>query len=212
VLGTILIVRLAGWSHIALDPALPRVGYWAYLTQDSSRTARNRNSGRRGSALVLSRASSRLCAALCSAAGIRAAGYRKLWREAPSHLAIATYALLLAVTTFVIRIWYPQDRWIGFLGFIQMEPAHMPQYASLFVIGLFAGPRRWLQTMPAQRGLIWLVIGGGLAIMLYLLVGLGLIGSGTTGADNASTTGAHAFMKRFSASGCASDCPCCFAS
>ena len=91
------------------------------------------------------------------------------------------------MTTFVIRIWYPQDRWIGFLGFIQMEPAHMPQYASLFVIGLFAGPRRWLQTMPAQRGLIWLVIGGGLAIMLYLLVGLGIIGSGTTGADNASS-------------------------
>jgi len=47
-----------------------------------------------------------------------------------------------------IRIWYPQDHWIAFLGFVQMEPAHIPQYASLFVIGLFAGPRRWLETMP----------------------------------------------------------------
>jgi peptidoglycan/LPS O-acetylase OafA/YrhL len=34
VLGTVLVVPLAGWSHIALDPALPNVGYWTYLTQD----------------------------------------------------------------------------------------------------------------------------------------------------------------------------------
>jgi len=34
VLGTILIVPLAGWSHIALDPTLPPVSYWTYLTQD----------------------------------------------------------------------------------------------------------------------------------------------------------------------------------
>src|SRR5215469_3278818 len=66
---------------------------------------------------------------------------------------------------------------IAFLGFVQTEPAHIPQYASLFLIGLFAGPRRWLETMPTRRGLIWLAIGGGLAIMNYLLVGLD-IGNG----------------------------------
>ena len=84
-------------------------------------------------------------------------------RNPPTHGAIAAYAVLLAATTFVIRIWYPQDRWIGFLGFIQMEPAHIAQYASLFVIGLLAGPRRWLETMPTRRGLAWLAVSVGLA-------------------------------------------------
>ena len=81
---------------------------------------------------------------------------------------IAAYAVLLAAATFVIQIWYPQDRWIGFLGFIQMEPAHIPQYASLFVIGILAGPRRWIETMPTRRGLAWLAVGVGLAAFAYL--------------------------------------------
>ena len=93
----------------------------------------------------------------------------------PSHGAIAAYAALLAAATFVIRIWYPQDRWIFFLGFVQMEPAHLPQYASLFVIGVLAGPRRWIETMPTGRGLIWLAIGVGLAVAAYLLVGVGVV-------------------------------------
>ena len=89
-------------------------------------------------------------------------------RNPPTHDAITAYAVLLAATTFVIRIWYPQDRWIGFLGFIQMEPAHIAQYASLFVIGLLAGPRWWLETMRTRRGLAWLAVGVGLAAAAYL--------------------------------------------
>jgi hypothetical protein len=76
--------------------------------------------------------------------------------EPPSHGTIAAYAAPLAAATFVIRIWYPQDRWIGFLGYIQMEPAHLPQYASLFVIGVLAWPRRWIGSKPCRRGADWL--------------------------------------------------------
>jgi glucans biosynthesis protein C len=32
--GTLAIVPIAGWAHLALDPAMPHVGYWTYLTQD----------------------------------------------------------------------------------------------------------------------------------------------------------------------------------
>jgi glucans biosynthesis protein C len=189
VLGTVLIVPLAGWSHIALDPALPKVGYWTYLTQDffghgpkpDFWPARERwpafNFGHLWFLEHL------LVYALLYAAmrAFLARDTGKRYHEPPSHLAIAAYALLLAAATFVIRISYPQNRWIGFLGFIQMEPAHIPQYASLFVIGLFAGPRRWLETMPTRRGLIWLAIGGGLAIMNYLLVGFGIQSGSASG-------------------------------
>jgi hypothetical protein len=182
-LGTIAIVPLAGWSHIALDPALPPVGYWTYLTQDFFGQGpkpdfwppRERwpafNFGHLWFIEHL------LVYALLYAA-VRALVPRDrglAGRDPPSHGAIAGYAVLLAAATFIIRIWYPQDRWIGFLGFIQMEPAHLPQYASLFAIGLFAGPRRWLETMPTRRGLVWFAIGAGLAVAAYFLVGTGII-------------------------------------
>ena len=59
-----------------------------------------------------------------------------------------------------------------------MEPAHIAQYASLFAIGLLAGPRRWLDTMPTQRGLAWLALGLGLAVVAYLIAGTDAISSG----------------------------------
>lgn len=193
VLGTVLIVPLAGWSHLALDPSLPKVGYWTYLTRDFFGHGPKPDfwpPGERWPAFnfghlwflehllvyALLYAALRLFVPRDSA---------ERWREPPSHLAIASYALLLATATFIIRIWYPQDRWIAFLGFIQMEPAHLPQYASLFMLGVFAGPRRWLETMPAQRGLAWFAAGAGLAIMMYLLVGVGIVGAGS-GGDSAS--------------------------
>ncbi len=194
VLGTILIVPLMGWSHIALDPTLPKVSYWSYLTQDFFAHGPKPDywpSGERWPAFNFGHLwflEHLLVYALLYAATRafvpRDAG--KLCSNPPSHLAIAAYALLLAAATFVIRIRYPQDRWIAFLGFIQMEPAHVPQYASLFAIGLFAGPRRWLEIFPARRGLVWLSIGGGLAAMIYLLVGFGIIGSGNAGGGNPS--------------------------
>ncbi len=50
------------------------------------------------------------------------------------------------------------------------------------MIGLFAGPRRWLETMPTRRGLVWLAIGAGLAIAAYVVVGTGTHGdAGATG-------------------------------
>jgi len=90
----------------------------------------------------------------------------KRCREPHLHLAIATYALLLAAATFTINIGHPQNRLIAFLRFIQMEPAHILQYATLFVIGLLVGPRRWLETTPIRRGLTWPAVGGELGILM----------------------------------------------
>jgi glucans biosynthesis protein C len=93
----------------------------------------------------------------------------------PNHLTIALYAIGLAVATYAVRHWYPQDRWIAFLGFVQMEPAHLPQYISLFAIGILAGRNDWLASMPTDRALPWLVLGIVLGLGCYLLVGSGII-------------------------------------
>jgi len=183
VLGTVLIVPLAGWSHVAMDPAMPPIGYWTYVTHDffghGSRPAAW-PAGERWPTFNFGHLwfLEHLLVYALIYAGVRAllpprrdtAG-----GSPPSNAAIAAYAVLLSAATFVIRIWYPQDRWIGFLGIIQMEPAHIAQYASLFAIGVYAGPRRWMETMPTRRGMAWLAVGVILALAAYLLVGTGVI-------------------------------------
>jgi len=182
-LATVLIAPLPVWSHLAMDPAMPRIGYWTYLWRDffglgpkpAVWPVRERWPAFNFAHLWFLE---HLLVYAVLYAGLRAllpARRITATGNPPSHMAIAAYAVLLSAATFVIRIWYPQDRWIGFLGFIQMEPAHMAQYASLFVIGVYAGPRRWLETMPTRRGMIWLAIGGGLAVAAYLLIGAGVI-------------------------------------
>jgi glucans biosynthesis protein C len=186
VLGTILIAPLAGWAHIALDPSLPSVSYWTYLTRDFFGIGPKPDYWPQGvrwpafsfeylwfieNLLVYSLIYAALRLIIPKDEGT-------MFRDPPSHAAIAAYAILLAAASFVVRIWYPQNHWIFLLGFIQMEPAHLPQYASLFAIGLFAGPRRWLETMPARRGLVWLAIGVVLAIIAYVFVGSGMVTTG----------------------------------
>jgi hypothetical protein len=61
------------------------------------------------------------------------------------------------------------------LGFVQMEPAHLQQYISLFAIGILAGRNDWLASMPTDRALPWLVLGIVLGLGCYLLVGSGII-------------------------------------
>jgi glucans biosynthesis protein C len=187
-LGTILFIPLAGWTHIVLDPSRLRVAYWTYLTLDFFRLGPKPGDWLPGERwpsfnfghlwflehlLVYALLYAALRVFLPKDEG-------SIGRSPPSPAAIFTYAALLAAVTFVIRLWYPQDRWIGFLGFIQMEPAHIAQYASLFAIGVFAGPRRWIETMPARRGFRWLAVGVGLALTVYVLVGTGAIVGGDT--------------------------------
>jgi glucan biosynthesis protein C len=57
--------------------------------------------------------------------------------KAPGNVAIAVFALGLGLVTWVVRIWYPIDRWVTIL-LMPVEIAHLPQYIILFVIGIIA--------------------------------------------------------------------------
>jgi fucose 4-O-acetylase-like acetyltransferase len=94
---------------------------------------------------------------------------RLLWRrpaqatpsesQPPSHLAVVLFALGLAVASGVVRIWYPIDRWIGFLGFIQVAFADVPRDLSFFLLGILAYRRQWFLGLPTRTGLVWLAVG-----------------------------------------------------
>ncbi len=73
----------------------------------------------------------------------------------PGHLAVAAYTLALILATYLVRQVWPQDVWVRFLGFIPMEPMHMPQYASLFVIGIIASRGDWFRRVPKGLAYTW---------------------------------------------------------
>lgn len=84
---------------------------------------------------------------------------------------IIAYTLLLGLVTCILRnpVGFPMDRWIGFLGFIQMEPAHIPQYLSLFVIGILASRWSFLESISRPSYIYWLIPGLGIYILIIIL-------------------------------------------
>jgi hypothetical protein len=104
--------------------------------------------------------------------GLLYAAWRALglpgWRpRLPGHGTIVGYALVLAAVTFVVRTVLPIDRWITVLGVLPFEAAHLPQYGSLFAIGLLAARGQWLMHLPTSTGMTWLRVGVVLAVMRY---------------------------------------------
>ena len=85
----------------------------------------------------------------------------------PTHRAILLYALALAGVTFLVRIRYPIDQWERIAGIVPAEVAHLPQYLSLFVLGLAAARGDWLRRLPTAIGLVWLRIGLAAAALRY---------------------------------------------
>jgi glucan biosynthesis protein C len=83
------------------------------------------------------------------------------------HLGLVGYIVFLAITNYIVRIWHPIHEWDAICATIQIEYAHLPEYASLFIIGLLAYRYNWLARTPKKAGFIWLSIGILLAVIIY---------------------------------------------
>jgi glucan biosynthesis protein C len=81
----------------------------------------------------------------------------------PSNLAVATFALLLGVVTFVVRLWLPIGWMFELLG---LQFPFFPQYIALFVVGIIAYRLNWFLGIPTATGKAWL----GVAIICILVV------------------------------------------
>ena len=76
----------------------------------------------------------------------------------PGSSTIVLFALMLAVVSAIIRIWFPIDYWLNPL-FIRVAFADVPRDLSFFVIGALAYRHDWLRRFPGRAGYIWLVTG-----------------------------------------------------
>jgi hypothetical protein len=86
----------------------------------------------------------------------------------PGGWAVAGFAAVIGIGTYVLRMKWPVDTWIGILDFIQAEPADLFQYGGLFVAGLLAQRYGWLAGLTRQTGYRCLSVGVGLAIAHYV--------------------------------------------
>ncbi|OPA73859.1 hypothetical protein BVG16_25805 [Paenibacillus selenitireducens] len=90
-----------------------------------------------------------------------------VYKPFPSFYVIFLFTVFVALVTFIIRIWYPIDHWIGFIWIIQTEFAHVPQYICFFIIGLVGAKNNWIVRIPKVIGILWTIIGFVLASVAY---------------------------------------------
>jgi peptidoglycan/LPS O-acetylase OafA/YrhL len=87
----------------------------------------------------------------------------------PGHLAISGFVVALALVTWIVHRWYVVDEWVPLLFVVPVEPAHLPQYVSLFAIGVLAYRGDWFRRIPTRVGATWLGLGLAAAVAVYVL-------------------------------------------
>lgn len=85
--------------------------------------------------------------------------------RAPGNLALLLFGIGLGLVSFGLRVWLP----VGW----SFEPLNLqlpffPQYIALFMAGLAAGRRGWLETIPDAAGRLWGWVAAG-SILAWVL-------------------------------------------
>lgn len=100
----------------------------------------------------------------------------------PGNWAITLFALLLGVASFLVRLVFAVDSYT--YKPLNLQFPFFAQYIALFVVGLVAYRRNWLEGLPDRTGRIWLGIAG-LLIPLWIPMVL----AGGAAANNAPFKG-----------------------
>ena len=91
----------------------------------------------------------------------------------PTHAAIIGFVIVLALVTWIVRWRYPIDEWVPVFFVLAAEPANLPQYISLFALGVISYRSDWFRRIPTRVGMVWLAVGVGAATTIYGLEVLG---------------------------------------
>jgi peptidoglycan/LPS O-acetylase OafA/YrhL len=91
----------------------------------------------------------------------------KVKRAFPGNAAIAAFAVVMALISFVVAIWSPENNWAPLSLF---EPYHLTQYAMLFAAGIVAYREGWIDAIPKATAKLWSRVAI-LMVVLLLVVG-----------------------------------------
>lgn len=72
----------------------------------------------------------------------------------------AVYIIILSTINYFLWQKYPIDHWETWI--VPIEVAHLPQYLSLFFLGVVAHKNNWLEQITTRLGLVYFAIGIGL--------------------------------------------------
>lgn len=92
----------------------------------------------------------------------------KAKRAFPGTITIVAFAATMALVSFAVRIWMPENYWMP-LGLF--EPFHLTEYVLMFAAGIVAFREGWIDAIPKATAKLW----SGIAILmpvLLLVVGL----------------------------------------
>lgn len=103
-------------------------------------------------------------------------------RKLPTNQMIIGFTFLIALITYIVRIWLPVGWKLDPFGF---QIAHFPQYISLFFIGFVASHNQWFSQITFSRAKGWLIF---VAVMVFIIFPLIFFLGG------ASTQGPEMFM------------------
>ena len=88
-------------------------------------------------------------------------------RPFPNNKVILVFIVVMALLSFVVRIWWPINHW-ALLGLF--EPFHITQYAMLFVAGIIAYRQGWIEKIPKSTGKLWTRVAILTFISLFFIV------------------------------------------
>ncbi len=91
----------------------------------------------------------------------------------PSSPAIAGFIFALGLVTFVVRIWWPAG-WV-FQLLPGLKVGYLPQYLSLYILGLVAYRRDWFFTLTSRMARDWSLIALIVTLIFACLVTLPML-------------------------------------
>lgn len=91
-------------------------------------------------------------------------------RSTPTDAAVIGFIAALTLVTWLVRIPFPIDDWWPIVFVVAAEPAHLPQYVSLFAIGAMAYRGNWLRSLSTRFGIVWLGVGLVASAGVYYIV------------------------------------------
>lgn len=81
----------------------------------------------------------------------------------PSNAKTASFAMVIGILSFLVRIWFPVGWVLDPVGF---QLAHFPQYVALFYIGIIASENNWLEQITYKQGSNWMKF---VAVFIFVL-------------------------------------------